>query len=170
MGKLPSTLERLSCVKWLDPSDWLVDKLNLNPQPGFTDVDVRITFKRTGSTFKVETKNATRGSFRLGRAAQQPPSFTVKCHKSRSNLKLQNTTNDRYLVGEFDLLVCNVSNAVFRSKTLASGLPLINNPGAVEWLKQFYEVSTDAELIRRAYDDWRLCLPFTIADANGGDS
>ena len=112
----------------LDPSDWLVDKLNLNPQPGFTDVDIRITFKRTGSTFKAETKNATRGSFRLGRTAQQPPSFTVKCHKSRSNLKLQNTTNDRYLVGEFDLLVCNVSNAVFQSKTLASGLPLLNDP------------------------------------------
>ena len=28
----------------LDPSEWLVEKLNLNPQPGTFDEDVRITF------------------------------------------------------------------------------------------------------------------------------
>ena len=77
------------------------------------------------------------------------------------------TTNDRYLVGEFDLLLCNVSNALFRGKALQAGLPLIENPTAIEWLMDFYQVETAGELIRKAYDDWRLCLPVTIADTDG---
>ena len=98
---------------------------------------------------------------------QRGESFSVKCHKSRSHLQRQATTNDRYLVGEFDLLLCNVSNALFRGRVLEPGLPLITNPDALEWLKVFYEVATDAELARQAYDDWRLCLPVTIADEDG---
>ena len=31
----------------------------------------------------------------------------------------------------------------------------------------FYGVDSGSELIRKAYDDWRLCLPVTIADENG---
>ena len=151
----------------LDSKDWIVDKLNLNPQPGVKDQDVSITFRRTGTRLTAETKNAVRGGFRLGKAKQPQPYFTVKCHKSRSNLKLQNTTNDRYLVGEFDLLFCNVSNALFRGRTIQSGLPLINDPKALQWLMNFYQVTTEDELVRQAYDDWRLCLPVTIADENG---
>ena len=151
----------------LDPRDWSVDKLNLNPQPGKIDEDVSITFRRTGTRLKAETKNAVRGSFKMGTARRPGPYFTVKCHKSRSNLGLQSTTNDRYLVGEFDLLLCNVSNALFRGKSLQSGLPLIEDPAAIEWLKGFYGVDTESELLRSAYDDWRLCLPVTIADDTG---
>ena len=152
----------------LAPSEWTVDKLNLNPQPGGgMDEDVSVTFRRTGARLKVETKNAVRGSFRMGTAKKPGPYFSVKCHKSRSNLKLQDTTNDRYLVGEFDLLLCNVSNALFRGKALQAGLPLIENPTAIEWLMDFYQVETAGELIRKAYDDWRLCLPVTIADTDG---
>lgn len=151
----------------LDPRDWLVEKLNLNPQAGTIDEDVSITFRRTGDRLKAETKNAVRGSFRLRSRHQLTPSFTVKCHKSRSNLRLQGTTNDRYLVGEFDLLLCNVSNALFRGRSLERGLPLIEDPGSIEWLKEFYDVETEAELIRKAYDDWRLCLPLSIANEDG---
>ena len=31
------------------------------------------------------------------------------------------------------------------------------------WLKDFYGVSADDQLRRSAYDDWRVCLPVTIA-------
>ncbi len=151
----------------LDPREWNVEKLNLNPQPGVIDEDVSVTFRRTGTRLKAETKNAVRGSFKMGSSRRPGPYFTVKCHKSRSNLGLQNTTNDRYLVGEFDLLLCNVSNSLFRGRALQAGLPLIDNPAAIEWLINYYGVETEAELMRKAYDDWRLCLPVTIADDNG---
>lgn len=149
----------------LDPRDWSVDKLNLNPQPGAYDEDISVTFKRTGARLKAETKSAVRGSFRLGTRYTKVPHFQVKCHKSRSHTGKK--TNDRYLVGEFDVLLSNVSNAIFRGKTLDRGLPLIDAPGAVEWLKDHYGISTDDELRRCAYDDWRVCLPVTIADENG---
>ncbi len=151
----------------LDPRDWIVEKLNLNPQPGTIDEDVSITFRRTGTRLKAETKNAVRGSFKLVTSRRPGPHFTVKCHKSRSNLGLQSTTNDRYLVGEFDLLLCNVSNSLFRGRALQAGLPLVDNPAAIEWLMNFYGVDSESELTRKAYDDWRLCLPVTIADDNG---
>ena len=152
----------------LEPREWSVEKLNLNPQAGITDEDVSITFRRNGVRLKAETKNAVRGSLRLRSRRRATPYFNVKCHKSRSHLRLQNTTNDRYLVGEFDLLLfCNVSNALFRSRALQPGLPLISDPEALEWLKTFYGADTDEELVRAAYDDWRLCLPVTIADENG---
>ena len=150
----------------LNPREWSVDKLNLNPQPGKSDEDVSITFRRTGIRLKVETKNAVRGSFRVETRNIPSAHFKVKCHKSRSNLGLQSTTNDRYLVGEFDLLLCNVPNSLFMGKSLQPGLQLIDKLEAVAWIKTYYKVSTEKELIRNSYDDWRLCLPFTIASDN----
>ena len=149
----------------LNPKQWSVEKLNLNPQAGAIDEDVSITFRMTGNRLKAETKNAVRASFKLGTPQRPAPHFRVKCHKSRSHL--QKKTNDRYLVGEFDLLLCNVSNALFKGKSLDTGLPLIGDKKALNWLKQFYGVSTEKELVRKAYDDWRLCLPVTIADDDG---
>ncbi len=151
----------------LDSRDWLVEKLNLNPQPGIksSDEDVSITYKRTGKRLKAETKNAVRGKFSLGTPMTNAPHFAVKCHRSRSNFVKKH--NDRYQVGDFDVLLCNVSNAIFRSKSLDRGLPLIENRKAITWLKKFYGVSTDDELRRKAYDDWRVCLPVTIALGDG---
>ncbi|MCY4018902.1 MAG: hypothetical protein OXG39_05805 [Chloroflexi bacterium] len=152
----------------LDGRDWNVDKLNLNPSPATTDVDVRITFRMTGAIVKAEIKTAVRGSFRMPYGARYPDHrFKVKCHKSRSNLKRQDTSNDRYLVDDFDLLLCNVSNAIFRGKPLERALPLIDDPIAIMWLMEFYGVSSEEELVRSAYDDWRLCFPKSITDADG---
>ena len=95
------------------------------------------------------------------------PYFKVKCHKSRSNLKLQGTTNDRYTVKDFDLLLCNSSNAIFKGKSLDRGLHLIADKEVILWLKEFYKTETDENLIRASYDDWRLCLPASIADSSG---
>ena len=149
----------------LDPRDWSVDKLNLNPQPGMYDEDISITYRRTGRRLKAETKNAVRGSFRLRTRINPRAHFKVKCHKSRSHMT--KATNDRYLVGEFDILLCNVSNSIFQSKALDRGLPLIEDDRAIEWLKTHYGVMTDDELRRSTYDDWRVCLPMTIADEDG---
>jgi len=150
----------------LDSRDWSVEKLNFNPQPGGAyDEDVSITYRRTGTRLKAETKSAVRGSFGTGTRMTPAPHFSVKCHKSRSHMGRK--TNDRYLVGEFDVLLSNVSNAIFRRKTLDRGLPLIEKPEAVEWLKDHYGVTTDDELRRCSYDDWRFCLPVTIADSDG---
>ena len=162
-GKATEYVGAAFLKRTLDPREWIVEKLNLNPQPGRIDEDVSITFRRTGTRLKVETKNAVRASFSMGTRGIPSPHFKVKCHKSRSNLKRQNTTNDRYLVGEFDLLLCNVSNSLFRGKSLRSGLPLIDKPESIAWLKEFYGVETEKELTRSSYDDWRLCLPFSIA-------
>ena len=151
----------------LDPLEWTVDKLNLNPQPGTTDRDIRVTFRRTGAELTAETKTAVRASFRLRTRNNPFPHFKVKCHKSRSSLQLQSTTNDAYLVGDFDLLLCNVSNAIFRSRVNAPGMHVIDDPEAVDWLKDFYGINDDKSLFREAYDDWRMCLPISIADADG---
>ena len=152
----------------LDSRDWTVDKLNLNPSPGTTDVDVRITFKMTGAIVNAEIKTAVRDSFKMPRGARfLHHRFKVKCHKSRSNLKRQDTSNDRYLVDDFDLLLCNVSNAIFRGKSLRRALPLIDNPKAVSWLMEFYAATSEEELVRNSYDDWRLCFPKSIADPDG---
>ena len=40
----------------LDARDWDVQKLNLNPQQNQYDEDISITFRRTGTRLKAETK------------------------------------------------------------------------------------------------------------------
>ena len=50
---------------------------------------------------------------------------------------------------------------------MTSGLPLLDDSEAVDWLKEFYAASTNEELVRSAYLDWRICLPVSIADENG---
>lgn len=164
-GKATEYIGAVALRKTLDSRDWSVDKLNLNPQPGAYDEDVSITYRRTGKRLKAETKNAVRGSFRTGTRSNDKPHFKVKCHKSRSHMTKE--TNDRYLVGEFDVLLCNVSNSIFRGKAIDRGLPLLENKDALQWLKSHYGVKTDAELRRCTYDDWRCCLPKAIADAEG---
>ena len=167
-GKATEYIGAAILSQTLDSREWIVNKLNLNPQSGGGfDEDVGITFRRTGQRFKAETKNAVRGSFRLRGRIVKGPHFQVKCHKSRSNLTRQATTNDRYLVGEFDLLLCNPSNAIFRTRSLDRGLPLITDQDSLKWLKEFYKVESDDELRRESYEDWRACLPSSIAQEDG---
>lgn len=164
-GKATEYIGAIVLRRTLDPREWMVEKLNLNPQPGHRDEDISVTFRRTGTRLKAETKSAVRGGFRLRTHVTPVPHFRVKCHKSRSNFTKE--YNDRYLATEFDLLLSNVSNAIFRSKALVRGLPLIDNPEAVAWLKDRYGATTDQELRRAAYDDWRACLPTDLAGEDG---
>ena len=164
-GKATEYIASIVLRKILKNRNWQIQKLNLNAQPGIYDEDISITHSKTGIRMKVEAKNAVRGSFKIGtsRTLISEPHFKVKCHRSRSNLRLSNTTNDRYLIKDFDLIVCNVSNAIFQSKTLGDNLEVIDNPEAMEYLKNHYGINTQKELVRCAYDDWRGCFPRNIA-------
>ncbi len=144
--------------------NWQVQKLNLNAQAGTYDEDISITHSKTGKRLKVESKNAVRGSFKVGsnRTVVTRPHFRVKCHKSRSHIKKSKTTNDRYLLGDFDLIVCNVSNAIFQGGTLGDELELLYDADAIKCLKKHYNTESDSHLIRCAYDDWRGCFPRSI--------
>src|SRR5215210_7283132 len=84
---------------------WSVQKLNLNAQPGAYDEDISITHRRTGVILKVESKSAVRGSISAGARSRimNEAHFKVKSHRSRSNIKLAGTSNDRYSVDSFDI-------------------------------------------------------------------
>jgi hypothetical protein len=103
----------------LNKSEWSVQKLNLLPSPGLSDEDISVTHLRTGKILKVESKNAVRGSISNGIRSRihNVPHFKVKCHRSRSNIKLAGSTNDRYAVSEFDIIITNPLNALIRGKT-----------------------------------------------------
>ena len=137
-GKATEYIGAVVLRQTLDDRDWVVEKLNLNPQPGTYDEDISVTYRRTGKRLKAETKNAVRGSFSMGTHKTESPHFRVKSHKSRSHLTREH--NDRYLVGDFDVLLCNVSNSIFKGKPLDRGLPFIKDETALEWLKRHYGV------------------------------
>ena len=151
----------------LDSMIWDVQKLNLNAQNDMNDEDVSITHRRTGIRLKMEVKNATRGSFRdgtKGKGKSGIPYFTVKCHKSRSNMKKFDTTNDRYLIGEFDIVMSNTSNALYEGGSIDETLRIIQKPQLVASLKEFYHCKTDIDLERNAYNDWRFAIPAEISE------
>lgn len=149
--------------------NWQVQKLNLNAQPGTYDEDISITHSKTGIRLKVEAKNAVRGSFRIGskNTKIKEPHFKVKCHKSRSNISKSKTTNDRYLVDDFDMIVCNVSNAIFQGATLGDSLEVLHDKNSIDFLLKHYKVSTEKDLIRSSYDDWVCCFPRSIVQEDG---
>lgn len=147
----------------LNSHDWDVQKLNLNAQNDKCDEDVSITHRHSGIRLKVECKNACRGSFKDGKRSRicNVPHFKVKCHRSRSNM--EKATNDRYLVGEFDLIVTNTSNALYQEKT-DDYLELLDNSNLIEILFKHYNVSSKDELIEACNNDWRFAIPSEIAE------
>lgn len=153
----------------LNPSEWVVQKLNLSAQPGIPDQDIGITYRRTGTNLVVETKSAVRGSMKSGERARQHkvPHFNVKCHRSRSNVKLATTTNDRYRADAFDILITNPSNALYAGGTIGEELELIDDLRLLDTLYNHYGASTDQELIEAVSSDWRFVFPPDIADSQG---
>lgn len=154
----------------LDKHKFSVEKLNLNAQPGAYDEDVSITHRSTGIRMKVEVKNACRGDFSDGKRTKVLkgiPHFKVKCHRSRSNMEKAETTNDRYVLGDFDLLVSNPLNSIYEGATYTSDFKFIDKK-LIKILKDFYHVTTDRELEEACNNDWRFVFPEDIAeDCNG---
>lgn len=144
---------------------WSIQKLNLNAQTGTYDEDISITHRRTGVILKVESKSAVRGSFNNGQRTKilKVPHFKVKCHRSRSNISLAGTSNDRYSVDSFDVLVTNVSNAIFQGNTVGETLEILYNEQHVRSLKNHYSIDNLDDLINACENDWRFAIPSDIA-------
>ncbi|OWY23286.1 hypothetical protein C7N43_04495 [Sphingobacteriales bacterium UPWRP_1] len=151
--------------KLLPRTTWSVQKLNLNAQTGIYDEDISITHRRTGMILKVESKSAVRGSFKDGKRSRNfnVPYFLVKSHRSRSNIKLAGSSNDRYSVDSFDVLITNTSNAIFQGNTVGEHLEVIYDKNLKKILYEFYDVLSDEDLIKAGESDWRYCIPKDIA-------
>jgi hypothetical protein len=149
----------------LNENEWSVQKLNLSAQPGSPDQDISITHKRTGIILKVESKNAVRGSMTSGARCRisKKPHFKVKCHRSRSNVKLADTTNDRYAQDVFDVIITNPLNALYVGNTVGEDFEIIEEEKITEIIKKYYVVSTEEELLNAASIDWRFVIPPDIA-------
>ncbi|MCA6380950.1 MAG: hypothetical protein IM574_13045 [Cytophagales bacterium] len=149
----------------LPRTTWSVQKLNLNAQTGTYDEDISITHRRTGVILKVESKSTVRGSISDGKRSRnlKVPHFLVKSHRSRSNIKLAGSSNDRYSVDSFDVLITNTSNAIFEGNTVGEHLEVVHDQELKSLLYNFYSASNDAELITACESDWRYCIPVDIA-------
>jgi hypothetical protein len=153
----------------LNPGEWIVEKLNLSPQPGTPDQDIGVTYRRTGTRLVLESKSAVRGSFATGERARnvKVPHFRVKCHRSRSNIAKAATSNDRYRGDEFDVVLSNPLNALYGGKALGAKLELVRHPGAVEALMLHYNAGDETTLADAASADWRFVVPSDIVDGEG---
>jgi hypothetical protein len=150
----------------LNPSAWVVAKLNLGAQPGLPDQDISVTHRKTGEILIVESKSAVRGSMTTGARARmhKVPHFKVKSHRSRSNIKLATIGNDRYSVSDFDVLVTNPSNALFAGGTVGDELEIMDDPALIQVLYQYYGVSDDESLLQATAQDYRFVLPPDIGE------
>ena len=151
----------------LNPNVWDVTKLNLNPQPGTDDEDISITHLKTGIRLKAESKSAVRGSMTdgvRGRVLKDIPHFNVKCHRSRSNKSL--ATNDAYSADSFDVLITNPQNAIYKKGTVGEDFEMVGGQNLMEILATFYTVTSDKDLVKACYADWRFCIPTDIAVNN----
>jgi hypothetical protein len=166
-GKAMEFNTYLLLAAFLPNSTWSVQKLNLNAQSGgIGDEDVSITHLRTGTILKVECKSCVRGSISTGKKSRniRVPHFHVKCHRSRSNIKLAGTSNDRYSVDTFDVLITNTSNAIFEGATVSEMLEVIHDTETKNMLYWFYDVTSDEQLVSKCEQDWRFCIPTDIAE------
>lgn len=155
----------------LDSSQWTVHKLNPNPQPGTPDQDISVIHKKTNVRLGIESKSAVRASMNLGlrtKIIRGLTHFKVKCHRSRSNMKKAGEGNDRYRMDDFDIIVTNPSNSLFKGATIGDSLEFLDDSKLGEYLAGYYGVQNTAEMIIDATDnDWRFVLPSQIADSRG---
>jgi hypothetical protein len=164
-GKAMEYNAYLLLEKILPKTTWSVQKLNLNAQTGLYDEDISVTHRRTGIILKVESKSAVRASISEGKRSKilKVPHFCVKCHRSRSNIKLAGSSNDRYSDDSFDILVTNPSNAIFEGNTVGETLEVVRSEDLKNLLYKFYMVFTDEDLIVASANDWRYCIPKDIS-------
>jgi hypothetical protein len=152
--------------KTLNENEWEVHKLNLNAQPGFDDQDISIRHRRSGVDIKVEMKTAVRDSFRTGLTTRKltVPHFKVKSHKSRSSIKKANTTNDRYEIAHFDILLTTPINSIYQGNTIDGTLKVTDHPDRLKVLENYYDTHDNSILINKCRNDWRFTRPSFIAE------
>lgn len=88
----------------------------------------------------------------------------MKCHRSRSNVSLADTTNDRYAQDVFDVIITNPLNALYVGKTVGENFEIIKEEKITKILKEFYGVSSEEALLNAASMDWRFVIPPDIAE------
>lgn len=154
----------------LPSQSWIVNKLNLNAQPGHADEDIEVIHRRTGLRLVIETKSAARGTMRTGRRGKicKVPHFKVKCHRSRSNM--DNPNNDQYLANDFDVIITTPLNAIYAGNTVGEDFELVSEEGLLEILYAHYNVSSNEDLLDAAAQDWRFVIPRTIAEIKNGQA
>jgi hypothetical protein len=159
----------LALNRILPESSWEITKLNLSAQPNQPDQDISITHRRTGIRFIAESKNAARGTGRMGSTRTQvhEPHFKVKCHRSRSNMQRAEIGNDRYSVKDFDILVTTPLNALYKQGTVTEALELLQEPQIIAYLSKLYDVHSATDLITALGKDWRFVFTHQIADEHG---
>jgi hypothetical protein len=150
----------------LSKAVWSVQKLNLNAQTGVHDEDISITHRRSGMILTVECKSGVRGSINTGKKSRKMnvPYFNVKCHRSRSNIKLANSSNDRYSVDSFDVIITNPLNAIYQGATVGEHLEIVHNSATKILIDDFYKVDNEEDLISACSNDWRFVIPKDIAE------
>lgn len=136
--------------KVLDSNEWTVHKLNSNAQPRTTEQDISVIHRRSGISLGIESKSAVRGSMTTGGRARLHRGlshFKVKCHRSRSNIRLAGSSNDRYRVDAFDVIVTTPYNALFKGATIDDNLELLDAPALIKALYSHYGMSTGEGLL-----------------------
>ncbi len=152
------------CLKEiLDSSIWDIRKENLNAQPNSPDEDVSIVHLSTSVKINIEVKTAVRGSFSMSARKITVPHYKVKCHRSRSNLNT--VTNDRYLIDDFDLVVCNPSNALIDS---GENFMMKSDPTIINYLKKYYNTNDLLGVFTCASRDWRFARSSSICEEYKG--
>jgi len=146
----------------LDPNIWTVEKRDLNAQPNQPDQDVVVIHKETGNEIIVECKSAVRDSFKLSTRNNNFPHYKVKCHKSRSYIGRE--TNDRYLVGDFDIVVSSPSNSLIKG---GKEYDVTDKTDVIQYLKNHYEVDGQENIFKSSNEDWRCALSTGIANEEG---
>jgi len=164
-GKATEHTVFIKLKELLNSNEWSVVKLNLNAQPNSNDQDISVTHKRTGIIIKIECKNAVRGSFNSSKRCDiKTPHCRIKCHKSRSHKEKISTTNDRYSVDAFDVIISNLSNSVIKGATISGNFELIASKECLQILSNYYNVSTGFEDIFNAtFNDWRFARTIDLA-------
>ncbi len=149
----------------LDKSTWEVKKENLNAQPGSPDEDVSVIHTETGVNIDIEVKTAVRNSFNMGKGSSKKdvPHFRIKCHKSRSYKGKE--TNDRYLVGDFDIVVANLSNSLIKN---GEEFEMRNETDVLDVLTSKYGTSSMEELFKRSSSDWIFAVGEEISEKYKG--
>lgn len=112
----------------LPENEWEVSKPIMNAQAGLHDVDVRIYHEETKQVIRIECKLAKKEGFRLFPDGHSE--IKVKCMRSRTlgdarvrelaprwgvSQKRLRVHNDQYLPENFDVVVCSIGNAFYRT-------------------------------------------------------
>lgn len=121
----------------LPEDEWEVTKPIMNPQLGLHDIDVSVFHKITKKSLRIECKLTKKGGYRL--FSDGHSEIRVKCMRSRTlgsakvrelapklgiSEKILAIHNDQYLPADFDMVVCSIGNAFYKTD---------NKTGRFEW-------------------------------------